>query len=342
MKGVILAGGTGTRLHPLTQITNKHLLPIYDRPMVAHAIEALVSVGIKELMVVTGGTHAGEFLRLLGDGHEYGIERLSFAYQESAAGIADALGKAERFAGGERIVVMLADNVFGRTLRPAVESFRAQEYGGRLVLARLDEPQHLRHLGVAELDGNGRIARIVEKPEDPPSDLAVTGVYFYDPAVFEVIPTLEASGRGELEITDVPNHYPPGRRLFTRVYDGHWTDAGTVPSLLRAAELAAEDDDARRALQAGEKIVLAALVVVQAADHPAPREGDVRLERRLREPALAADLHQPASLVGIVLERDDLHALDHDQPLSPRPVTGRVIACILLCALSREPQRATD
>jgi glucose-1-phosphate thymidylyltransferase len=226
MKGVILAGGTGTRLHPLTQITNKHLLPIYDRPMVAHAIDALVSVGISELMVVTGGTHAGEFLRLLGDGHEYGIERLSFAYQESAAGIADALGKAERFAGGERIVVMLADNIFERTLRPAVESFRSQTYGGRLVLARLDEAEHLRHLGVAELDGDGRIARIVEKPEDPPSDLAVTGVYFYDPAVFDVIPTLEASGRGELEITDVNNWYVEQGAMEYDVLEGFWGDAG--------------------------------------------------------------------------------------------------------------------
>jgi glucose-1-phosphate thymidylyltransferase len=226
VKGVILAGGSGTRLHPLTRITNKHLLPVYDRPMVTYAIEALVQAGIPELMVVTGGTHAGEFLRLLGNGHEYGIDRLSYAYQERAGGIAEALGLAERFAAGERVCVMLADNVVERSLRPAVENFRRQGRGARILLAREDEPEHLRHLGVPELDGDGRIVRILEKPDEPPSPYAVTGIYFYDADVFEVIPTLEPSGRGELEITDVNNWYIDQQAMEYDVLEGFWGDAG--------------------------------------------------------------------------------------------------------------------
>jgi len=226
MKGVILAGGTGTRLHPLTRITNKHLLPIYDRPMVTYAIEALVQADVNELMIVTGGTHAGEFLRLLGNGHEYGIERLSYAYQDQAGGIAEALGLAERFVDGEPVVVMLADNVVERSLRPAVESFRRQEHGARIILSRVDEPEHLRHLGVPELDGDGRVVRIVEKPAEPPSPYAVTGIYFYDATVFEVIPTLRPSGRGELEITDVNNHYVELGQMEYDVLEGFWGDAG--------------------------------------------------------------------------------------------------------------------
>src|SRR5438067_7906524 len=158
LKGVILAGGTGSRLHPLTQITNKHLLPVYDRPMISYAIEALVKAGVTELMLVTGGTHAGEFFRLLGNGHEYGIDRLFYAYQDRPGGIAEALGLAERFGRGDRIVVMLADNVVVRSLAPAVENFNHQERGGRILLAQLDEPEHLRHLGVAALD----VDRVVE------------------------------------------------------------------------------------------------------------------------------------------------------------------------------------
>jgi glucose-1-phosphate thymidylyltransferase len=226
MKGVILAGGTGTRLHPLTRITNKHLLPIYDRPMVSYAIETLVTAGITELMVVTGGTHAGEFLRLLGNGHEYGIDRLSYAYQERAGGIAEALGLAERFLDGERAVVMLADNVVEAPLRPSVDSFEAQERGARILLSRVDEPEHLRHVGVPELDADGAVVRIVEKPERPPSPYAVTGIYFYDAEVFAVIPTLEPSGRGELEITDVNNWYVQQRTMRYDVLEGFWGDAG--------------------------------------------------------------------------------------------------------------------
>jgi glucose-1-phosphate thymidylyltransferase len=225
LKGVILAGGTGSRLHPLTRITNKHLLPIYDRPMVTYAIEALVTAGVNELMLVTGGVHAGEFFRLLGNGHEYGIDRLLYAYQEHAGGIAEALGLAERFVDRDRVLVLLADNVFERTLRPVVENFEAQEDGARIVLAPEDDPEHLRHLGVPELDGE-RVVRIVEKPEEPPSSYAVTGAYCYDAQVWEVLPTLEPSGRGELEITDVNNWYVDNGRMEYDVLDGFWGDAG--------------------------------------------------------------------------------------------------------------------
>src|SRR5581483_5128285 len=173
MKGVILAGGSGTRLHPLTTITNKHLLPIYDRPMVTYAIEALVKAGVTELMLVTGGTHAGEFFRLLGNGHPYGIDRLFYAFQEKPGGIAEALGLAERFVDRDRAVVMLADNIVERPLGPAVENFERQESGARILLAREEEPEHLRHLGVPDFGDDGRILRILEKPESPPSSFAV-------------------------------------------------------------------------------------------------------------------------------------------------------------------------
>jgi len=225
MKGVILAGGSGTRLHPLTRITNKHLLPFYDRPMVNYAIEALVQAGVTELMLVTGGTHAGEFFRLLGNGHEYGIDRLFYAYQDSAGGIAEALGLAERFVDRDRCVVMLADNVVEQSLEPSVQNFEAQEGGARILLSPVGDPAHLRHLGVPALEG-GRVVRIVEKPESPPSDFAVTGIYFYDESVWEVIPTLEPSGRGELEITDVNNAFVQRGTMEYDVLEGFWGDAG--------------------------------------------------------------------------------------------------------------------
>jgi glucose-1-phosphate thymidylyltransferase len=226
MKGVILAGGSGTRLHPLTRITNKHLLPIYDRPMINYAIEALVLAGITELMLVTGGTHAGEFLRLLGNGHEYGIDRLTYGYQERPGGIAEALGLAERFVGDDDVLVMLADNIVERTFRSTVERFAAQGGGGRIVLTEERDPVHLRHLGVPEFDADRRIVRIIEKPEDPPSEYAVTGIYCYDPEVFSVITTLEPSGRGELEITDVNNWYVRQGTMAYDVLEGFWGDAG--------------------------------------------------------------------------------------------------------------------
>ena len=226
MKGVILAGGSGTRLYPLTRITNKHLLPLYDRPMVTYAIEALVQAGVSELMLVTGGTHAGEFFRLLGNGHDYGIDRLFYAYQEQAGGIAEALALAERFVDRDRVVVMLADNVFERSLAPSVENFERQTEGARIILSRVDEAEHLRHLGVPELDGDSKVTKIIEKPTTPPSPYAVTGVYFYDASVWDVIPTLQPSGRGELEITDVNNWFVDAGRMEADVLDGFWGDAG--------------------------------------------------------------------------------------------------------------------
>jgi glucose-1-phosphate thymidylyltransferase len=225
VKGVILAGGTGSRLAPLTRITNKHLLPLYDRPMVTYAVEALVAAGMNEVMLVTGGTHAGEFFRLLGNGQEYGIKQLSYAYQDKPGGIADALALAERFVGGERCCVLLADNVFEQPLAPIVERFAAQERGARIALAEVDDVEHLRHLGVAELDGE-RIVRIVEKPAEPASRYAVTGAYFYDEQVWEILPTLEPSARGELEITDLNNWYAERGELEADVLEGFWGDAG--------------------------------------------------------------------------------------------------------------------
>ena len=226
MKGVILAGGTGSRLHPLTRITNKHLLPIYDRPMVTYAIEALVGAGIGEVMVVTGGTHAGEFLRLLGNGHEYGIDRLFYAYQDKPGGIAEALGLAQRFVEDDRVVVMLGDNIVEHSIRPFVERFLRQAQGARILLAETTEVEHLQHLGVPQFDATRRIVRILEKPKDPPSQYGVTGIYFYPAEVFDVIAKLEPSGRGELEITDVNNWFVSRKAIEYDVLQGFWGDAG--------------------------------------------------------------------------------------------------------------------
>jgi glucose-1-phosphate thymidylyltransferase len=225
VKGVILAGGSGSRLAPLTRITNKHLLPLYDRPMVTYAVETLVAAGIEELMLVTGGTHAGEFFRLLGNGHDYGIERLLYAYQEREGGVAEALGLAERFVGDDRCCVLLADNVFERPLAPFVARFAEQERGALIVLARVEEDAHLRNLGVAELDG-GRIVRVVEKPAEPASRYGVTGLYLFDSRVWEILPGLEPSARDELEITDVMNRYVEHGELEFVEIDGYWGDAG--------------------------------------------------------------------------------------------------------------------
>ncbi|MBV8195442.1 MAG: NTP transferase domain-containing protein [Candidatus Dormibacteraeota bacterium] len=226
MKGVILAGGTGSRLHPLTRITNKHLLPIYDRPMINWAIEALVRGGVTEMMLVTGGTHAGEFLRLLGNGQEFGIDRLLYAYQEKPGGIAEALGLAEHFVGRDRVVVLLADNIFGRTLASCVAAFHKQEAGARVILYPEKDANHLRHLGVAQFNGSGKIERIIEKPDEPPSEFAVTGMYFYDETVWNVVKQLKPSGRGELEITDVNNWYVERGLMEHDVLDAFWGDAG--------------------------------------------------------------------------------------------------------------------
>jgi glucose-1-phosphate thymidylyltransferase len=218
MKGVILAGGTGSRLDPLTRITNKHLLPVYDKPMVFYAVEALREAGLEELMLVTGGDHVDDFKRLLGAELEYGR-------QEQAGGIAEALGLARDFAGGDRVVVMLADNIFGGSIAPTIRNFGQQERGARVVLAHVRETEHLRHLGVPRLE-DGRVAEILEKPDDPPTRLAVTGLYCYPPDVFDVVQRLEPSARGELEITDVNNHYVREGELEYDVFEGYWGDAG--------------------------------------------------------------------------------------------------------------------
>jgi glucose-1-phosphate thymidylyltransferase len=218
MKGVILAGGTGSRLDPLTRITNKHLLPVYDKPMVFYAIAALREGGLDDLMLVTGADHVEDFERLLGSELEYGLQR-------EAGGIAEALGLAHDFAAGDRVVVMLADNIFGGSIAATVRNFERQERGARVVLAYVRETEHLRHLGVPRLE-QGRVVEILEKPADPPTRLAVTGLYCYPPDVFDVVRQLEPSARGELEITDVNNHYVRQGTLEYDVFEGYWGDAG--------------------------------------------------------------------------------------------------------------------
>jgi glucose-1-phosphate thymidylyltransferase len=218
MKGVVLAGGTGSRLDPLTRITNKHLLPVYDKPMVMYATEALRQAGVTDLMLVTGGEHVEDFRRLFGAELEYGN-------QERPGGIAEALGLAREFIGGERVVVMLADNIFRGSISPAIQNFEQQAAGARVLLAHVRETAHLRHLGVPRIE-NGQITEIVEKPVEPPGRLAVTGLYCYEPDVFDVIAELEPSGRGELEITDVNNHYVRAGTLEYDVFEGYWGDAG--------------------------------------------------------------------------------------------------------------------
>jgi glucose-1-phosphate thymidylyltransferase len=218
VKGVVLAGGSGSRLDPLTRITNKHLLPVYDRPMVVYAIEALRESGVTELMLVTGGEHVEDFRRLLGDDLDYGN-------QTRPGGIAEALGLAREFAGDDQVVVMLADNIFGGSVARTIVNFQQQAEGARVLLAHVRETEHLRHLGVPRIEDR-RIVDIVEKPADPPGRLAVTGLYCYGPDVFEVIAALEPSGRGELEITDVNNHYVRAGTLEYDVFEGYWGDAG--------------------------------------------------------------------------------------------------------------------
>jgi glucose-1-phosphate thymidylyltransferase len=226
MKGVILAGGTGSRLHPLTRITNKHLLPVYDKPMIFYPIETLVRAGIDEIMVVTGGNHAGEFLPLLGNGSEFGLKRLQFSYQAQAGGIAEALGLCESFVDGDKVVVMLADNILGEGIAPYVDNFHRQAHGARLLLKEMEDRAHLRHVGVPIFGKDDRISFIREKPETPPSPYAVIGIYMYDPNVFDIVRTLKPSGRGELEITDVNNAYVDHDAMEYDVISGFWGDAG--------------------------------------------------------------------------------------------------------------------
>jgi glucose-1-phosphate thymidylyltransferase len=238
MRGVILAGGLGTRLHPMTRVTNKHLLPIYDRPMIYYPIQQLVHAGITRIIVVTGGEYAGDFLRLMGNGREFGLRHLDYTYQEGEGGIAQALGLAEHFAEGGPVCVILGDNLFEKPLAPQVEAFRKQGGGARILLKEVDDPERF---GVPELDGD-RVVRIEEKPERPKSRYAVTGCYFYDNRVFEVVKTLRPSKRGELEITDVNNDYIARGEMSYGIVEGWWTDAGTVASLHRAGRLVAESE----------------------------------------------------------------------------------------------------
>ncbi len=235
MKGVVLAGGTGSRLFPLTKITNKHLLPIYDKPMVYYPIMTLVEAGIRDILIVTGGRNAGDFLRLLANGKEFGLKHLDYTYQEGEGGIADALRLAEHFADGHRLCVILGDNIIEGSIRPAVEEFKQQPRGAKILLK---EVKDAKRFGVAEIVGD-RIVRIEEKPEKPRSNAAVTGIYMYDDTVFDKIATLSPSSRGELEITDVNNAYIKEGTMSFSFLDGWWTDAGTFVSLRRANNLVA-------------------------------------------------------------------------------------------------------
>ena len=242
MRGIILAGGLGTRLHPLTKITNKHLLPIWDKPMVYYPIQTLVRAGIRDILLVTGGNNAGDFLRLLGNGKEFGLSHIDYVYQEGEGGIAEALHLARYYAEGDRMVVILGANIIEDDITPFVDAFRRQEQGARILLKEVEDPERF---GVAELAGD-RVRSIEEKPKQPRSNLAVTGIYMYDARVFEIISTLRPSGRGELEITDVNNAYIDSGEMQFDYLRGWWTDAGTFESLYRANRLVAERELAAR------------------------------------------------------------------------------------------------
>ena len=236
MKGVILAGGIGTRLAPLTRITNKHLLPVYDRPMIYHAVECLVAAGLERILIVTGGNHAGEFLPLLGNGSQFGLEHLDYTFQERPGGIAEALGLAAHFVGDDDVCVLLADNIFEFTLRGALDRFGAQGGGARLLLA---EVEHAEQYGVARFEGE-RLVEIIEKPARPPSQLAVAGCYLYDHTVFDIVSSLSPSGRGELEITDVNNAFLSRGALQWERVEGYWADCGeSIDALLAVQQLVA-------------------------------------------------------------------------------------------------------
>ena len=236
MKGIILAGGLGTRLYPLTKITNKHLLPVHDRPMIYYPLQTLINAGIRDILIVTGGNNAGDFLRLLGNGKEFGLKHINYTYQEGEGGIAAALDLAEYFADGKKICVVLGDNLIENNIARAVRSFEEQKEGAKILLKEVADPQRF---GVAEIAG-GKIRGIVEKPQSPKSKYAVIGIYMYDASVFEIIKTLKPSARGELEITDVNNEYLRRGNLTYDTLEGWWTDAGTFDSLLRASNLVAQ------------------------------------------------------------------------------------------------------
>ncbi len=236
MKGVVLAGGLGSRLRPLTAVTNKHLLPVYDQPMIYYPIQTLVNAGITDIMIVTGGNSAGDFLKLLGNGKAFGLKHLNYTYQEGEGGIAEALALVEHFAAGEPVCVVLGDNIIEGNIAAAVESYRKQKTGAKIILKEVPDPERF---GVPELSGNN-VLQIEEKPSSPKSKYAVIGIYMYDPDVYDIIRTLVPSGRGELEITDVNNAYIERNAMTWEVLDGWWTDAGTFESLLRASQLVAD------------------------------------------------------------------------------------------------------
>jgi glucose-1-phosphate thymidylyltransferase len=236
MKGVILAGGLGSRLYPLTKITNKHLLPVFDKPMIYYPIQCLINAGITDIMIVTGGNFAGHFLQLLGNGNDFGLKDLNYTYQQGEGGIADALKLAEHFVEGDRVCVVLGDNIIEHNIKKAADDFRRQPKGAKILLKEVHDPQRF---GVATL-ADGKVKRIVEKPRQPESNLAVIGIYMYDAQVFEICRTLKPSARGELEITDVNNAYIQQGTMTAEVLQGWWTDAGTFDSLLRASNLVKE------------------------------------------------------------------------------------------------------
>ncbi len=236
MKGVVLAGGLGTRLYPLTKVTNKHLLPVYDRPMVYYPIQCLVNAGISDIMIVTGGNSAGHFLQLLGNGAEFGLKDLAYTYQQGEGGIADALKLSEHFIDGDKVCVVLGDNIIEGNIHKAVEAFREQGSGAKIMLKEVQDPERF---GVATVV-DGKVTRIVEKPKHPESNLAVIGIYMFDGQVWEIIRKLRPSDRGEFEITDVNNAYLAQGQLTADVIKGWWTDAGTFDSLIRASNMVAE------------------------------------------------------------------------------------------------------
>ncbi len=239
MKGVVLAGGLGSRLYPLTKITNKHLLPVFNKPMIYYPIQCLVNAGITDILIVTGGNSAGHFLQLLRNGSDFGLARLSYAYQEGEGGIADALKLAEAFAEGDSICVVLGDNIIEGNIKKAADDFRHQVQAGggaKIMLKEVHDPERF---GVATVQ-DGKVVEIVEKPKQPKSNLAVIGIYMYDPTVFEICRDLKPSSRGELEITDVNNEYLRRGKLTCEVLQGWWTDAGTFESLFRSAALVRE------------------------------------------------------------------------------------------------------
>jgi glucose-1-phosphate thymidylyltransferase len=250
LKGVVLAGGTGSRLFPLTKITNKHLLPIYDKPMIYYPIQTLVDAGIKEILIVTGGRNSGDFLRLLANGREFGLKHLDYTYQEGEGGIADALGLAEHFADGKSVCVILGDNLIEGSIRKAVDDFRNQPSGAKILLKEVSDAERF---GVAELR-DGHIVGIEEKPKRPKSNYAVTGIYMYDGTVFDKVRTLVPSHRGELEITDVNNAYIREGTMTYAHLEGWWTDAGTFESLLRASNLVASSSRSAASSEEAEPV----------------------------------------------------------------------------------------